>query len=83
MLPLAFEVNNFFPFRETLFTVELVVFFNREEQLCSSLLQESTDFFVSAKVCFACVCLISFLSSRRGKLPQRARHAAHPAGALF
>ena len=51
MLPFAFEVNNFFPFRETFcFTVEPVVFFNREERLCSPSLQESTVFFVSAKL---------------------------------
>jgi len=44
MLPLAFEVNNFFPFRETLFTVEPVVFFNREEWLCSPSFHKSITF---------------------------------------
>ncbi len=47
MLRFAFEVNNFFPFRETFrFTVEPVVFFNREERLCSPLLSKSTTFSV-------------------------------------
>ena len=70
MLRFAFEVNNFFPFRETFrFTVEPVVFFNREERLCSPSLQESTVFFVSAKFHFACVSVNRFPSSRRGKLP--------------
>ena len=65
MLPFAFEVNNFFPFRETFrFTVEPVVFFNREERLCSPSLQESTVFFVSAKFHFACVSVNRFPSSR-------------------
>jgi len=51
MLPFAFEVNNFFR------SVKLFVspwgqsfFFNREERLCSPSLQESTVFFVSAKL---------------------------------
>ena len=53
MLPFAFEVNNFFPFRETFrFTVEPVVFFNREECLCSPLLSKSTTFFRSVKLLF-------------------------------
>ena len=53
MLPFAFEVNNFFPFRETFcFTVEPVVFFNREERLCSPLLQESTVFFRFREISF-------------------------------
>ena len=70
MLPFAFEVNNFFPFRETFcFTVEPVVFFNREERLCSPSLQESTVIFVSAKILFACVSVNRFPLSRRGKLP--------------
>jgi hypothetical protein len=70
MLPFAFEVNNLFPFRETIcFTVESVVFFNREKRLCSPSLQESTVFFVSAKFHFACVSVNRFPSSRRGKLP--------------
>ena len=65
MLRFAFEVNNFFPFRETFcFTVEPVVFFNREERLCSPSLQESTVFFVSAKFHFACVSVNRFPSSR-------------------
>ena len=51
MLRFAFEVNNFFPFRETFcFTVEPVVFFNREECLCSPLLSKSTTFFRSVKL---------------------------------
>ena len=70
MLRFAFEVNNFFPFRETFrFTVEPVVFFNREERLCSPSLQESTVIFVSAKILFACVSVNRFPLSRRGKLP--------------
>ena len=65
MLRFAFEVNNFFPFRETFcFTVEPVVFFNREERLCSPSLQESTVFFVSAKFHFACVSVNRSPSSR-------------------
>ena len=65
MLPFAFEVNNLFPFRETIcFTVESVVFFNREKRLCSPSLQESTVFFVSAKFHFACVSVNRFPSSR-------------------
>ena len=46
MLPFAFEVNNFFPFRETFVSPwSQSFFFNREERLCSPLLQESTVFF--------------------------------------
>ena len=53
MLPFAFEVNNFFPFRETFcFTVEPVVFFNREERLCPPSLLESTTFFHFVKLSF-------------------------------
>ena len=70
MLPFAFEVNNFFPFRETFVSPwSQSFFFNREERLCSPSLQESTVFFVSAKVLFACVSLNRFPLSRRGKLP--------------
>ena len=43
MLPFAFEVNNFFPFRETFVSPwSQSFFFNREERLCSPSLQEST-----------------------------------------
>ena len=46
MLPFAFEVNNFFPFRETFVSPWVqAVFFKREERLCSPSLQESTVFF--------------------------------------
>ena len=44
--------------------MESVVFFNREERLCSPSLQESTVFFVSAKFHFACVSVNRFPSSR-------------------
>ena len=45
MLPFAFEVNNFFPFRETFVSPwSQSFFFNREERLCSPSLQESTVF---------------------------------------
>ena len=65
MLPFAFEVNNFFPFRETFVSPwSQSFFFNREERLCSPLLQESTVFFVSAKFHFACVSVNRFPSSR-------------------
>jgi hypothetical protein len=51
MLPFAFEVNNFFPFRETFcFTVKPVAFFNREERLCSPSLSKSTTFFRFVKL---------------------------------
>jgi|GEM_PF-3519461 len=65
MLPFAFEVNNFFPFRENFVSPwSQSFFFNREERLCSPSLQESTVFFVSAKVLFACVSVNRFLLSR-------------------
>ena len=65
MLPFAFEVNNFFPFRETFVSPwSQSFFFNREERLCSPSLQESTVFFVSAKFHFACVSVNRFPSSR-------------------
>jgi len=65
MLPFAFEVNNFFPFRETFVSLwSQSFFFKREERLCSPSLQESTVFFVSAKVLFACVSVNRFPLSR-------------------
>ncbi len=65
MLPFAFEVNNFFPFRETFVPPwSQPFFFNREERLCSPSLQESTVIFVSAKILFACVSVNRFPLSR-------------------
>ena len=53
MLPFAFEVNNFFPFRETFVTPwSQSFFFNREERLCSPSLQESTVFFRFREISF-------------------------------
>jgi hypothetical protein len=46
MLQLAFEVNNFFPFRETFVSPwSQLLYFNREERLCSPSLQVSIVFF--------------------------------------
>ena len=65
MLPFAFEVNNFFSFRKTFVSPwSQVVFFNREENLCSPSLQESIVIFVSAKILFACVSANRFPLSR-------------------
>ena len=65
MLPFAFEVNNFFPFRETFVSPwSQSFFFNREERLCSPSLQESTVIFVPAKILFACVSVNRFPLSR-------------------
>ena len=65
MLPFAPGVNYFFPFRETFVSPWVqVVFFKREERLCSPSLQESTVFFVSAKILFACVSENRFPLSR-------------------
>ena len=45
MLPFAFEVNNFFPFRETFVSPgSQSFFFNREERLCSSSFHKSITF---------------------------------------
>ena len=45
MLPFAFEVNNFFPFRKTFVSPwSQSFFFNREERLCSSPLRKSTTY---------------------------------------
>ena len=53
MLPFAFEVNNFFPFRETFASPwSQSFFFNREERLCSPLLSKSTTFFRFVKLSF-------------------------------
>ena len=53
MLPFAFEVNNFFPFRETFVSPwSQSYFFNREERLCSPLLSKSTTFFRFVKLSF-------------------------------
>ena len=69
--PLCFRSQQlFFPFRETFVSPwSQVVFFNREENLCSPSLQESIVIFVSAKILFACVSVNRFPLSRRGKLP--------------
>ena len=64
MLLAASKSTTFFRFVKLCFTVEPVVFFNREERLCSPSLQESTVFFVSAKFHFACVSVNRFPSSR-------------------
>ena len=53
MLPFAFEVNNFFPFRETFVSPwSQSFFFNREERLCSPSLSKSTTFFRFVKLSF-------------------------------
>ena len=53
MLPFAFEVNNFFPFRETFVSPwSQVIFLNREERLCPPSLSKSTTFFRFMKLSF-------------------------------
>ena len=86
MLLAASKSTTFFRFVKLCFTVEPVVFFNREERLCSPSLQESTVFFVSAKFHFACVSVNRFPSSRRAFMlhpaPQVNNFFRHSANSL-
>ena len=70
MLPFAFEVNNFFPFRETVcFAVGSSRFLQSRGAVMLPFASGVNRFFVSAKIHFACVSVNRFPLSRGGKLP--------------
>ena len=70
MLRFAFEVNNFFPFRETFcFTVEPAAFLQSRGAVMLPFASSVNRFFSFPRIYFACVSVNRFPSSRRGNLP--------------